>query len=299
MTAGELDTLAEQLALARQAQWEQRRYQERGGRRRHKPGFQGKKPLLCGRDRILITLLYLRQVCPQHVLSDMLEINPNTISQAIAETRQLLDEHKVTVEPTTLLFTNPKQVTAFVRTGALAPRSRPALPEQLSHPALTGMSRAELDMLVDQLSVRQAARVERRRHMHRGGPRQPGTRGGVFRQKITDAERVLAAVLFHRRVCTGEVLVELFQVSRRTIGNAFLDVRPLLEEDGFHLPQAQTKHRTAEALLASVPPPKTSAESPRSFHTGPLRPRTAQPGPQVGPAVGGHPAADRLRTTRH
>lgn len=31
----------------------------------------------------------------------------------------------------------------------------------------------------------------------------------------------------------------------------------------------------------------------------PLRSRFAEPGPQVGPALGHHPAADRLRTTRH
>jgi hypothetical protein len=114
------------------------------------------------------------------------------------------------------------------------------------------MARAELDALVERLSVRQAALVERRRHQRRGGPRQPGARGGVFSQKITDAERILAAVLFHRQACTGQALAELFQVSRRTIGNVFRDVRPLLEEDGFQLPKAPVKHRTAADLLATL-----------------------------------------------
>jgi hypothetical protein len=31
-----------------------------------------------------------------------------------------------------------------------------------------------------------AAAIEQRRHRQRGGNRRPGTRGGVFRQKITD-----------------------------------------------------------------------------------------------------------------
>jgi hypothetical protein len=183
----------------------------------------------------------------------MLEINDRTMSQVVTNTRLLLREHKVSIEPTALLFSAPDELLAFLRTGQLASRSREPLPDVLSAPALTGMSRTDLATLVDRLALRQAARVERRRHQQRGGPRQLGTRGGVFPQKIGDAERVLAAVLFHRRVCTGEVLAELFQVSRRTIGNAFLDVRQLLEEDGFHLEPAPRKYRTVGALLASVP----------------------------------------------
>ncbi|MFD4612262.1 ISAzo13 family transposase, partial [Streptomyces sp. NPDC058440] len=88
----------------------------------------------------------------------------------------------------------------------------------------------------------------------RGGHRQPGTRAGVFRQKIADAERVLATVLTDRKVCTGEVLTELFQISRGTLTNAFRDVRPLLEEDGITFPPAPVMHRTAAALLASTTP---------------------------------------------
>ncbi|MFC8835743.1 ISAzo13 family transposase [Streptomyces griseoincarnatus] len=253
MTSGDLDTLAEKLATAQRAQWEQQRYEARGGPRRQRPGTHGKKPLLNSRDRILVTLLYLRRVCSQRVLREMLEINDRTMSQVVTDTRLLLREHKVSIETTTLLFSTPDELLAFLRTGQLASRSREPLPEILSDPALTGLSRTDLATLVDRLALRQAARVERRRHQQRGGPRQPGTRGGVFPQKIGDAERVLAAVLFHRRVCTGEVLAELFQVSRRTIGNAFLDVRPLLEEDGFHLEPAPRKYRTVGALLASVP----------------------------------------------
>ncbi|GAA0699806.1 hypothetical protein GCM10010193_63160 [Kitasatospora atroaurantiaca] len=252
MSTAELDALANRLATAQEAEREQRCFRQRGGPRRKAAADHG-KPLFSGRDRILLTLLYLRQVCPQRVLAEMLEVTDRVIGPAIAETSRLLDQHKITVEPTTLLFTEPAQLVAFVHTGVLPARSRPPLPESLCDPFLTGMSRAGLQELVDRLAVRQAALVERRRHTQRGGPRQPGTRGGVFAQKITDAERVLAAVLFHRHVCTGEVLAELFQVNRSTIGNAFRDVRPLLKEDGFHLPPAPVKHRTAEALLASVP----------------------------------------------
>ena len=50
----------------------------------------------------------------------------------------------------------------------------------------------------------------------RGGEPLPGARGGVFTQKITAAEQVLATVLYQRNLCTQDTLAELFNVSRRT-----------------------------------------------------------------------------------
>ncbi|MCH0563897.1 ISAzo13 family transposase [Streptomyces sp. MUM 2J] len=251
MSATELDDVTARPAPAQEAERERRCFQQRGGPRRKAAADHG-KPLFTGRDRILLTLLYLRQVCPQRVLAEMLEVTDRVISPVITETRRLLDGHKVKVEPTTLLFTDPDQLIGFLDTGVLPARSRTSLPEELCDPALTGMSRTDLQELIERLAPRQAAFVEGRRHTQRGRPRQPGTRGGVFAQKITDPERVLATVLFHRRVCTGEVLAELFRVNRSTIGNAFRDVRPLLDADGFHLPPAPFKHHTAESLLASI-----------------------------------------------
>ena len=90
MSRDELAALAEQLAPAQQAQAAQRRFEQRGGPRRRAPGA-GSTGLLTAADRVLITVVYLRQICSQNVLSDLLGINPNSIGQAIAETRQLLD----------------------------------------------------------------------------------------------------------------------------------------------------------------------------------------------------------------
>jgi hypothetical protein len=114
------------------------------------------------------------------------------------------------------------------------------------------MSRQELQQLTQRLTLGQAAQTERRRHQRRARPRLPGTRGGIFRQKITDAERVLAAVLSLRGVCTRRVLADLLDVSPRTIGNALLDVRPLLEQDGHALAPAERRFSTAAALLDFV-----------------------------------------------
>ena len=74
-----------------------------------------------------------------------------------------------------------------------------------------------------------AAAIEQRRHRQRGGNRRPGTRGGVFRQKITDGDRILATILYQRRICTLDTLAELFDICKSTLWNAINDVLPILE----------------------------------------------------------------------
>ena len=96
MSRDELAALAHALAPAQDAQAAQRRFEQRGGQRRRAPGA-GSTGLLAAADRVLITIIYLRQICSQNVLSELLGINPNTIGQAIAETRQLLNEHHRTI----------------------------------------------------------------------------------------------------------------------------------------------------------------------------------------------------------
>ncbi len=65
MTGQELDELVAQLALARAAQTTQRCYARRGGRRRNVPGA-GVRLLLTDTDRVVLTLVYLRQHCSQN-----------------------------------------------------------------------------------------------------------------------------------------------------------------------------------------------------------------------------------------
>jgi transposase len=246
----ELDTLAQQLAPAQDAQAAQRRFEQRGGQRRRAPGA-GSTGLLTAADRVLITIIYLRQICSQNVLSELLGINPNTIGQAIAETRQLLGEHHRTIEPTTLRFTTASALTAFVSSGEPEPlRSR--VSDQLAHPALTGMPRTELSAMTERVKHVQDARNERHRHRRRGGERLPGARGGVFTQKITDAERVLAAVLYQRKLCTQDTLAELFEVSRRTIGDVVREVGPILTQDGFTPTPAAARFANAAQILATL-----------------------------------------------
>ena len=207
--------------------------------------------MLSDADRVVVTVVYLRQVCSQNVLSDLLGINPNSIGQAIAETRQLLTEHGRAIPPSTLRFTSADQLTRFASGSEDLP-ARSRLPDLLADPALTGMSRADLAAMTARVAQIQAARTERYRHRRRGGERLPGARGGVFTQKITDAEQVLATVLYQRNLCTQETLAELFHVSRRTIGNVVRELRPILAQDGNTAAPDGSRFDTPAALLASL-----------------------------------------------
>ena len=75
MSRDELDALTAALAPAQAARAEQRRFEQRGGPRRQAPGSHG-RPLLTDAAKVLITVLYQRQVCSQQVLAEMLEVSP-------------------------------------------------------------------------------------------------------------------------------------------------------------------------------------------------------------------------------
>jgi hypothetical protein len=251
MTRDALAALAALLAPAQQAQSAQRCFEQRGGPRRRARGA-GSRGLLSDADRVLVTVVYCRQICSQNVLSELLGINPNTIGAAIAETRQLLTEHHHTIAATTLRFTNAAALTEFLTSTDSAVPARSQAPDLLSDPVLTGMSRTELTALTDRVGRVQDARNERHRHRRRGGERLPGARGGVFTQKITNAERVLVTVLYQRKLCTQDVLADLFEVSRRTIGDVIREIGPILTQHGYPLEPATQKFPTAQTLLDAV-----------------------------------------------
>ncbi|MEV7189730.1 ISAzo13 family transposase [Kitasatospora sp. NPDC093102] len=251
MTGTELDALRARLASGQEARREQRRYVLRGGRRVATTGRN--RSLLSSADEVLVTVVYLRQVCSQKVLCDLLGINPVTIGQAIKATRQLLDEHKITIAPTVVrYFTHARDLRAFITQAD--PDQHPMEPSRhaLTTPALTGMTREALHGLLEELIVPYAAAIEKRRYRHRGGDRRPGTRGGVFRQKITDGDRILATILYRRRICSLDTLAELFGVCRSTLWNAINDVLPVLDDHGLVITPAERRYANAADLLAST-----------------------------------------------
>src|SRR3954467_6424653 len=137
MTASELTELAALLAPAQAALTAQRRFEQRGGARRRAAGA-GSTGLLTEADRVLVTVVYQRQLCSMNVLSDLLGVNANSIGQAIADTRALLAEHGRTITASTLRFATADALTEFA-SGSRPEPARPRLGERLAAPALTGM----------------------------------------------------------------------------------------------------------------------------------------------------------------
>jgi hypothetical protein len=250
MTSTGLQQLAAGLAPAQDARTQQRYAEQRGGRARRAAGKLRGRPLFDDAARLLITLVYQRQVCPMTVLADLLEVTDTCIGSLVKETREVLEDHGHNPEIASVRFATAHDLLAFLDQD-LRP-ARTAIIHTLSDPTLTGMSRQDLHQLTQRLTPRQAAHAERRTHQRRGGPRQPGTRGGVFPQKISNSERVLLAILHLRKLCTLDILAAaLGDVSRSAIGNAVRETRPLLQQDGHIPPPAAIRYRTATELLAA------------------------------------------------
>jgi Rhodopirellula transposase DDE domain len=249
-TSTELACLGAALAPLQAARAQQRHSQQRGGRARRATGNVRARPLFEDAARLLLTLLYHRQVCSMNVLADLLEVTATCIGDLVKETREILEDHGHDPGVAPVRFTTRDALLAFVDSD-LRP-ARATVIERLSHPALTGFTQRELHDLTSRLAARQAAQAERLTYQRRGGPRQPGTRGGIFHQKISNSERVLLALLYQRRLCTLDVLADaLGDVSRSAVGNVIRETLPLLQRED-RLPQpAPTRYRTAADLLAA------------------------------------------------
>jgi hypothetical protein len=254
MTSAELARLCAALAPLQAARAQQRYSQQRGGRGRRAVGKPRGKPLFDDPARVLLTLLYQRQACSMNVLADLLEVTAACIGDLVRETREVLEDHGHATGTAAVRFPTAQALRAFLASDARPQRAE--IIEQLSHPALTGLSRPGLHELTRQLAPLQAAQAERLGYQRRGGLRQPTARGGVFHQKISNSERVLLAILYQRRLCSMDVLASLLGVCRSSIGNAIRETRPLLDQAG-HVPTPATaRYRTGSnptAAAASSP----------------------------------------------
>ncbi|MGW4126522.1 hypothetical protein [Nocardia sp. NPDC004711] len=160
MTDHGLQQLCTQLASAQAAVAEQRKYLQRGGPRRKERGDHG-RPLLAPADKVLITVIYLRRVCPQKVLVELLGINPNTICQVIRETRALIEERQITMSQTAHYCSHTQDLRGWLENDTATARLE--VSRRLSHPELTGMTRDDFQALVDRVSIGYRAGIERRR----------------------------------------------------------------------------------------------------------------------------------------
>jgi hypothetical protein len=119
----------------------------------------------------------------------------------------------------------------------------------LSHPELTGMPRDQLENMTTQLAESQARQREHNRYARRGAQRRRAAGAGPP-IKLTDADRILATVLYLRRLCTQAVLADLFNVDRKTITTAVQDVRPLLQQHGHAITPSTARFPAPTDLIA-------------------------------------------------
>lgn len=253
MSPAQLQQLTATLAPAQAARAQQRYSQQRGGRARRATGNPRARPLFDDGARLLLTLLYQRQVCSMNALADLLEVTATCIGDLVKETREILEDHGHDTGAAPVRFATAQALLSFLDSD-LRP-ARTAITERLSHPALTGLTKDQLHELTRRLALRQSSQAERLAYQRRGGPRQPRARAGVFPQKISNSERVLLTLLYRRGLCTLDVLAgALGDVSRSAVGNVIRETLPLLQQEG-HIPgQAPTRYRTAADLLAAGAP---------------------------------------------
>jgi Rhodopirellula transposase DDE domain/Helix-turn-helix of DDE superfamily endonuclease len=121
----------------------------------------------------------------------------------------------------------------------------------LTHPELIGMPREHLDDIATELAESQAQQREQARRTRRGAERSRAPGAGRH-PTLTDADRILATVLYLRRLCTQAVLGELFAVDRTTITTAVRETRPLLEQHAHAITPSTARFPTPPDLIAFV-----------------------------------------------
>jgi biotin operon repressor/transposase len=121
--------------------------------------------------------------------------------------------------------------------------------EALAHPALTGLSRQDLNNLVAGLGAAWSAHRERGLRRRRGGDRSRAAGAGA-RPKLDLADRVLATLLHLRLGLPQPVIAILLGVDRTTITRAIGTGRQLLVQHGVTIEPAPTRLYTLADLSA-------------------------------------------------
>lgn len=108
-----------------------------------------------------------------------------------------------------------------------------------------------LNELVDQLAQKLDELREQGRLQQRGGER-VRARGAGAKDKLTIADRVLATVLYLRKLGTRDLLAQLFGVNGSTLTRAVRQVQSLLAERGYTIPPSTASFHTPLRALKAV-----------------------------------------------
>jgi DDE family transposase/DDE superfamily endonuclease len=133
---------------------------------------------------------------------------------------------------------------------APTPPARPATTRgdhtHWAHPALTGMSRTDWQVLTTQLTTPYQERRDAELHIRRGRPRRKPSGGAP--PALTLSDKTLATVLRLRFRVPQHVLADLFGVAVRTISLAQQQILPLLAQHPTTITPTQTRLTTLNDL---------------------------------------------------
>nr|WP_256117865.1 transposase family protein [Streptomyces sp. MnatMP-M27] len=105
------------------------------------------------------------------------------------------------------------------------------------------MPEPALNELVNHLAPRLDELREQGRLQQRRGER-IRARGAGAKDKLITTDRVLATVLYLRKLGTRDLLAQLFGVNGSTLTRAVHQVQPLLTEHGYTIPPSTARFRT-------------------------------------------------------
>ncbi|MCX4400046.1 ISAzo13 family transposase (plasmid) [Streptomyces sp. NBC_00053] len=177
------------------------------------------------------------------------ELDPGTYETGIKVTDSDIDalpmrRHRFHGHWNYTLHPQPRDITSTARD--LRPANRPSPQPStgaLRNPDLTGMPEPALDELINQLTQDLHELREQGRLQQRGGERLRA-RGAGAKDKLTTADRVLATVLYQRKLGTRDLLAQLFGVNGSTLTRAVHQVQPLLAKHGYTIPPSTARFRT-------------------------------------------------------
>ncbi|MBL3671224.1 transposase [Streptomyces sp. M2CJ-2] len=147
----------------------------------------------------------------------------------------------------------------------------------LSHPAFTGISRAHLGGLIEELAGPWTARCESALHERHGGNRRRRPGAGP-KHDLVFTDRVLVTLVHLRHQLPHAALAELYGLERSTITRAIGEIRPLLAARGFavpdrpglrlHTPADVFAYAAAEGITLRIDGTETQVRRPRAHRPG-------------------------------
>jgi hypothetical protein len=139
------------------------------------------------------------------------------------------------------------------------------------------MTLGKLEALIEELTAPLAQLRENQRETRRGAGRRRAAGAGP-KDKLSPSDRILATILYQRRLCTQAVLAALFGVNKGTIGTAVHQTSPLLDEHGYTITPSTARFPAPADLVAFLADASPSIEinSVCEFSVSPYREAQAE-----------------------